>query len=386
MAVINESRVHHRSYAKIDLDAINNNFDNLKALVKPGVLCMAIIKADAYSHGAVRIAKELEPKADYFGVAVAGEAVTLRENGIKKPILVLSYTLPYEYHLLLRYDITQTVSTFEEAKLISDIAVSFGKTAKIHIALDTGMSRIGFPANPESVHTIKKITALPNITVEGLFSHYVSADETDKTEANKQTALFKNFLAMLEQENVNIPIKHICNSAGIIDMPEHFDMVRMGIALYGLYPSDDVNKSKIKLTPSMEVVSHIVHIHTVPAGTGISYGHTFVTDRETKIATVGIGYADGYPRSLSNTGRVIINGHSAPILGRVCMDLCMVDVTDIPNVKVEDTVIILGVDGDENITAEELGEKSGSFNYEIVCGFKKRVARVYYKNGVPIDE
>lgn len=386
MAVTNESRVHHRSYAKIDLDAINSNFDNLKALLEPGVRCMAIIKADAYSHGAERIAKELENKADYFGVAVAQEAVTLRENGITKPILVLSYTLPYEYHLLLRYDITQTVSTFEEAKLLSDIAVSFGKTAKIHIGLDTGMSRIGFPANGESVRTIKRITELPNIFVEGLFSHYVSADEADKTEAARQTDLFCDFVGKLAREGINIPIKHICNSAGIIDMASHFDMVRMGIALYGMYPSEDVDKNKVQLTPAMEVVSHIVHIHTVPAGTGVSYGHTFVTERETKIATVGIGYADGYPRSLSNRGHVIINGHYAPILGRVCMDLCMVDVTDVPNVKVEDTVIILGCDGDKNISAEELGETAGSFNYEIVCGFKKRVARVYYKNGVPLDE
>ena len=386
MSVINESRVHHRSYAKIDLDAINHNFDSLKALLNPGVLCMAIIKADAYSHGSVKIAKELESKADYFGVAVAEEAVLLRENGIRKPILILSYTLPYQYHLLLKYDITQTVSTFEEAKLISDIAVSFGKTAKIHIGLDTGMSRIGFPADKRSVETIKRISKLPNIFIEGLFSHYACADEADKADANRQTELFKSFIAELDAQGIEIPIKHICNSAGITEMDEHFDMVRMGIALYGMYPSDEVDKSQVELHPAMEVISHVIHIHTVPAGTGIGYGHTFITQRETKIATIGIGYADGYPRGMSNRGKVLINGCFAPILGRVCMDLCMVDITDIPNVKVEDTVVILGSDGDKNITAEEIGEISGSFNYEIVCGFKKRVARVYYKNGVPEDE
>lgn len=385
MSSLIESKIHHRSYAKIDIDALKHNYNEIKRRVGESVRLMAIIKADAYSHGAVRIAEEFDACVDYFGVALVEEAVQLRESGIKSPILILSYTLPYQYHLLLRHDITQTVSSLEEARLLSDIAKSFGKTIKIHIALDTGMSRIGFDTSEKSLSAIKKISLLPNIEIEGIFSHYACADESDKHSAGLQTELFKGFIERLEADGITIPIKHICNSAGIIDLDEHFDLVRMGIAFYGLYPSSEVRRDNVNLLPAMEIISHIVHLHTVPKGVGVSYGLTYVTERETKIATVGIGYADGYPRSLSNKSRVLIHGKFAPVIGRVCMDLMMVDVTDIPDVKVEDSVTIMGRQGENEITAEELGELSGSFNYEIVCSFKKRVARVYYKNNAPVD-
>lgn len=386
MSVPNEGALHFRSYAKIDLDAIDQNLEQLKAKAGDGVRLMAVIKADAYSEGAERIARELENKVDYFGVAVVDEAVALRESGIKTPILILSYTLPYYYHLLLKYDITQTVSAYDEAKLLSDIAVSFGRTARVHIAVDTGMSRIGFSVGESDIEAIKRIFALPNIFVEGIFSHYARADESDTTAADLQTRKFKGVVGALEKAGISVPIKHICSSAGLIDLPEAFDMVRMGIALYGFYPSDQVRQDEVKLTPSMEVISHIVHLTTVPAGTPVSYGGVFVTRRPTRVATVGIGYADGYPRALSDRGRMIVRGHYAPVIGRVCMDLCMIDVTDIPGVRLEDSVIVMGSDGNIAVTAEELGELSGTVNYEIICSFKKRVARVYYRGGKPVNE
>ncbi|HHU85100.1 MAG TPA: alanine racemase [Clostridiales bacterium] len=372
-----DANLTSRSYAKIDLNAICHNFDELKSRLSPNVLTMAIVKADAYSHGVVQVTKTLSDKVDYFGVAVVEEAIELRENGIDKPILILSHTLPHQYPLLLEYDIVQTVSSYESARLISETAQKEGKTAKIHIALDTGMNRLGFEATDESVEQIREIAKLPNVYIEGLFSHYACADASDKTAANEQTAKFKEFIAKLETVGVNIPIKHICNSAGIIDLDEHFDMVRMGIALYGMYPSETVNKAAVNLVPAMEIVSHIVHIHTVPKGTPVGYGYSFITERETKIATIGIGYADGYSRSFSNKGYVLINGNRANVIGRVCMDLCTVDVTDIDDAEIGSHVIIMGKSGNDEISAEMLGELSGSFNYEVICGYKKRVARVY---------
>lgn len=373
--------LYHRAYAKIDLDAIEQNFENLKSKVNPQTKICAVVKADAYGHGSIQVAKLLSKKADYFAVAALEEALPLRNSGITNPILVLSYTSPKQYAVMLKNDITATVYNIDEAKELSAVAEKAGKKAKVHIAVDTGMNRIGFKPTAESADAVREISLLPGIEVEGLFSHYAKADYFDKTSADKQTERFDFFIALLDERNVYIPIKHICNSAGIIDFDKHYDMVRMGISLYGMYPSDEVNKESIKLIPAMEVVSHVIHVHTVKKGEGIGYGHIYVADENRTIATVSIGYADGYSRCLTENGWVLIGGCKAPIRGRVCMDQIMVDITDIPNVKVGDQAVIIGKMGDEEISAELLGALCHSFDYEVVCTFLPRVKRYYYRDG-----
>lgn len=372
---------YHRSFVRVDLAAIRSNFDALKDVLRPEIKTMAIIKANAYGHGSVRVAKELESKADYFAVAALEEAMELRENGIKTPILILAYTSPSQYEELINNDIITTIYSLDEAKLLSKAAEKLGKKAVIHIAVDTGMGRIGFSDNEESAGIIEIISDLPFIEIEGIFTHFACADISDKTSALNQKERFDKFISLLESRNINIPIKHASNSAAIIDLDCRYDMVRMGISLYGLYPSDEVATDRIKLTPAMEVVSHVIHIKDVEPGIGISYGHTYVTAEKRRIATVCIGYADGFNRAFSNKGYVLINGKKAPITGRVCMDQIMVDVTDIDDVCVGDDVIIMGESCGATITAEELGEMCGSFNYEVICTFMPRVTRVYYENG-----
>ena len=371
---------YHRSFVRVDLAAIRSNFDALKGILAPETKTMAIVKANAYGHGSVRVARELEGKADYFAVAALEEAMELRENGIKTPILILAYTSPSQYEELINNDIATTIYSFDEAKLLSVTAEKLGKKAVIHIAVDTGMGRIGFFDNEESIGTIEKISELPFIEIEGIFTHFACADMSDKTSAFSQKERFDKFISMLESRNINIPIKHASNSAAIIDLDCRYDMVRMGIALYGLYPSNEVMAERIALTPSMEVVSHVIHIKDVEPGIGISYGHTYVTAEKCRIATVCIGYADGFNRAFSNKGYVLINGKKAPITGRVCMDQIMVDITDIDDVRVGDDVIIMGESCGATITAEALGEMCGSFNYEVICTFMPRVTRVYYDN------
>lgn len=374
-----------RSFAKVDLDAIIQNFDALKTRVQPGVKVCAVVKADGYGHGSVPVAKVLENKTDFFAVAALEEGIVLREAGIQKPILVLSYTGEKLYEHLIRYDITPTIYNYGEAAALSELAVSMGVVKKIHVAVDTGMSRIGFQINEESADTVRAISLLPGIEIEGLFSHYAKADYADKTTANKQTAQFDRFLAMLHERGVCIPIKHICNSAGIIELDKQYDMVRMGISLYGMYPSDEVDKTRVHLTPAMEVVSHVIHVKDVEPGTGIGYGHVYIAPCKKRIATISIGYADGYNRCLTNKGWVIIHGQKAPITGKVCMDQIMVDVTDIPDVQVGDHAVILGKMGDVCISAETLGDLCHSFDYEVVCTFLPRVKRIYFRNGAPIE-
>lgn len=370
--------VYYRSFAKIDLDAIVSNFENLKKRVNKGVKVCSVVKADAYGHGSVQVAKVLEDKTDFFAVAALEEALVLRDGEIKKPILILSYSNESLYKTLIEKNITPTIYNLEEAKAFSDTAVSMGKKAPVHIAVDTGMSRIGFFPCEESADIVKEISLLPGIELQGMFSHYAKADYEDKTAANKQTERFDYFISLLEKRGVSIPIKHICNSAGIIEFDKQYDMVRMGISLYGMYPSDEVKKDRVKLTPAMEVISHVIHVKTVEAGTGIGYGHVYVADSQRKIATVSIGYADGYNRCLTGKGWVIIHGKKAPIRGKVCMDQIMVDVTDIPDVKVGDHAVIMGKMGNEEISAETLGELCHSFDYEVVCTFMPRVKRFYY--------
>ena len=376
---------YRRIWVEVDLDALHHNLNEAKRVSK-GAKILAVVKADGYGHGAVEIAKELHEEADYFGVALIDEALQLRRNGVTKPILILGYTSPTQYETLIEADITQAIFSREAARQLSATAVRMGKKAKIHVVVDTGMSRIGFPPTEESVETIKWINTLPGLFVEGIFSHFALADSKDKTVDKMQLKRFGFVLDGLEREGIHIPIKHISNSAAVIDSDYSFDMVRCGIMLYGMYPSDEVDKTKVSLKPVMSLKSSVIQVKTLPPGEGVSYGHTFVTTRETRIATVSAGYGDGYPRALSSKGRVIINGQYAPIIGRVCMDIFMVDISHIDGVKVEDPVILIGRDGDKEITAEEVGALADTFNYEIVCSVSRRVPRIYLKNSVEVGE
>lgn len=382
----------HRVYAKVDLDALCKNMQNTRKLVRPETKIMAVIKADGYGHGAVPIAKAFDAMdkdgeiVAFYGVAMVEEGIELRRAGIKKPILVLGYTPQELLGEAVKYDITLTIFDFSLAEKLSREAVAAGRTAAVHIKVDTGMGRIGYAGTKEDVQEIIRMAELPGIKLEGIFSHMARADERDKTSACGQLARFLAFEKLLAESGILIPIKHMANSAGIIDMPQaQFDMVRSGISTYGLYPSGEVNKSKLPLTPVMEIFSHISFLKKVGAGCPIGYGGTFITDRPTLVATIPTGYADGYPRALSNRGRVLICGKSAPIIGRICMDQFMVDVTDIPQVKQGDTVTLVGRDGEEFISMEEAAELAGSFHYEFACGISKRVPRIYVKGGKPVE-
>lgn len=367
---------YQRAYAKINLDAISHNFDQLKAKVG-NTKIMAVVKADAYGHGSVEVAKTLMHKTDYFAVATLSEGIELRKEWIKNPILVLGYTSPMEYEQLLGYDIIPTIYNPDEARLLSDIAEKLNKKAKIHIAVDTGMSRIGFKDDSEGVKAVKDISLLSNIEIEGIFSHYATADCEDKAFAKQQKSRFDSFVADLENGGVKIPVKHMSNSAGAMEFSENYDMVRLGIALYGLYPSDEVDRTRVNLIPAMEVISHVIHVKEIEKGTGVGYGQIYTAPEKRTIATVSIGYADGFKRSLTGNGYVLIGGKKAPLVGKVCMDQIMVDVTDIPNVKTGDIAVILGKSGNEEITAEELGMLCHSFSYEVICTYMPRIRRIY---------
>ena len=376
---------YYRVHADVNLDAIYKNIQETRRLLKADTKLMVIIKADGYGHGAIPIAKVLDPIVDAFGIAIIEEGIELRENGITKPLLILGVTPVPLYSKLVEYDIMPAVFSFESARLLAKEAKKQNKTAKIHIAVDTGMSRIGFPVTKESIEIIQKIAKLDGIAIDGCFSHFATADETDKTFTLQQINRFQSFVDELEERGVSIPVRHLSNSAGIMEVPDaHYDMVRSGISTYGLYPSEEVNKNRLQLCPAMEIKSYVTCVKTLDSGIGISYGQTFVTDRETRVATVPVGYADGYPRALSNQGYVLIRGKKAAILGRICMDQFMVDVTDIPGVIEGDIVTLVGRDKDECITVEELAAMSHSFNYEFVCDIGKRVPRVYYYRGEKI--
>lgn len=374
-------KVYDRVEAQINLDAIYDNLYNTRKIINEGTKLMAIVKADGYGHGAVIIAKVVDDIVDAYGVSNVDEAIELRKKATKKPILILGYTSKKENELLVRYNITQAVFDYESACDLSQMAQSMGKVTPVHIKLDTGMTRIGFKDNDESIETIKKISKLPGVEITGIFTHFARADEKDKTSVNKQIRRYTEFVDKLEKEGIHIPTKHVANSASIIDIPSvNFNMVRSGISTYGLYPSEDVDKDRLKLKPAMEIKSCISFIKEVGAGVGISYGSTFVTERPTKVATIPVGYADGYPRNLSNKGYVLINGKKAPILGRVCMDQFMVDITGISDVTYDSEVVLLGKDRDSQITVEELAGLAGTFNYEFVCDISKRVPRVFLRN------
>lgn len=373
---------YYRVQANINLDSICNNVKRARDLIAEGTKIMAIIKADGYGHGAVPIAKVLENYVEAYGIAILEEGIELRKAGLKKPILILGYTPEQMCKELVSYDIMPAVFSYDTAKIISREAIRQNKIVKIHIKLDTGMGRIGFSLTEESLREIKKIKELENIQIEGCFSHFAKADERDKSFTYTQLERFQNFAGKLEEVGIVIPVKHISNSAGIIGFPEaNQDMVRIGISTYGLYPSGEVDKSRHLLEPAMEIKACISFLKEVEAGTGIGYGGTFVADKKTKVATIPVGYGDGYPRALSGKGRVLIRGCSAPIIGRVCMDQFMVDVTHIPDVKEGDTVTLVGRDGKEYISVEELAEMAGSFHYEFVCDVGKRIPRVYFYGG-----
>ena len=373
---------YYRVYAEINLDAIVKNVDNLMALTKENTGALAVVKADGYGHGDVAVAKAVAQKVTGYAVATLDEAVNLRENGVKKPILVLGYVDPYEFDILVSHEITATVFDVETAQLLADAARVQKKQAHCHIKVDTGMRRIGLEPDENGIAIVKQITALKELSADGIFTHFAASDETDKTSAEHQFKLFTDFTGRLEKEGIHFTYRHCANSAAVIDMPQvDLDMVRLGIAMYGMYPSDEVKKEKVELFPALDLKSHVTMVKEIPAGEKVSYGGTFTTTRTTKLATVSVGYGDGYPRALSSKGYVLVRGQKAPIVGRVCMDQMMVDVTDIENVTRADIVTLIGKDGDAEITVEEIAALAGTFNYEFVCDLGKRIPRSYNLNG-----
>ena len=373
---------YYRVYAEINLDAIVKNVDNLMALTKENTGALAVVKADGYGHGDVAVAKAVAQKVTGYAVATLDEAVNLRENGVKKPSLVQGYVDPYEFDILVSHEITATVFDVETAQLLADAARVQKKQAHCHIKVDTGMRRIGLEPDENGIAIVKQITALKELSADGIFTHFAASDETDKTSAEHQFKLFTDFTGRLEKEGIHFTYRHCANSAAVIDMPQvDLDMVRLGIAMYGMYPSDEVKKEKVELFPALDLKSHITMVKEIPAGEKVSYGGTFTTTRTTKLATVSVGYGDGYPRALSSKGYVLVRGQKAPIVGRVCMDQMMVDVTDIENVTRADIVTLIGKDGDAEITVEEIAALAGTFNYEFVCDLGKRIPRSYYLNG-----
>lgn len=373
---------YNRVQAVINLDNIRHNISAMKSLVDKDKKMLAVIKADAYGHGAVEVAEALDDLADFYAVAFIDEALELRRAGIDKPILILGYTDPVDYELLLKYDVRPAMYETDDAQKLSDLAVSMGIKAKVHIKVDTGMGRIGFSCDDTGVEKIAEISNMPGIEIEGIFTHYAKADEIDKTAANGQLEKFRWINGQLVGLGIHIPVRHISNSAGIMEMDNSdFDMVRSGIVTYGLYPSEEVDKSIVELRPAMSLMSKVIFVKDVKAGTGIGYGWSYIADHDIRVATVSAGYADGYPRAQSNKGRVIIHGEYAPIIGRVCMDQFMVDVSHIDGVKVRDDVTLIGQDGDREVTVEEVAAPANSFNYELVCNISRRVPRTYIRDG-----
>lgn len=378
---------YHRVYAEINIDDIISNLIQIKHHVGPNTKVMLVIKADGYGHGAIQISKALNrEEIDYLGVATINEAIALREVGIDLPILVLGFTPEDNYSDLVKYNITQTIYSENMVEKLAAIAYAMNKVALVHIKIDTGMNRIGLKPSPEMIRYIKNIGDLQGIKIEGIFTHFSKADEGETEFTMNQLRIFEEFLKNLEASGVKPSMIHASNSAGMVDFPvAHQDMVRVGIALYGLYPSEEVNHSEIKLTPSLSLKSNIIHLKRIEPGALVSYGGIYKATSPRIIATVPVGYGDGYPRGLSSVGRVIINGEYAPIVGRVCMDMFMVDVTDITDVKNGDQVILIGRDGNKAITVEEIAKHRGTINYEIICQLGKRIPRVYIKEGKVIE-
>ena len=387
-----------RCYAEISLEAIGHNIREVKKRLPEGVKLLGVVKANAYGHGAVPVASYLENQVDYFATATIEEAVELRENGISAPILILGYVSPSQYGDLVEYDITQTIDSYAQALALEKEAARQNRKAKAHLAVDTGMTRIGFQVTEHDADEAAKIADLPHIELEGMFTHFSCADQEDKTYCSMQMEKYDKMTALLAERGVTIPLRHICNSAGIMEFDDHrFEMVRSGLSDAESILSDlcrsisgyldemefsgedfQQTEERLDLIPALSWKSHVIHVKEVGPGIGVSYGATYVTEKPmTRIATVSAGYADGYPRALSNQGCVLIHGKKAPIIGRICMDQMMVDVTDIPDVQVEDVVTLVGTDGDETITIEEIANPAARFDYEMLCDISSRVTRVY---------
>lgn len=373
-----------RGYVEVDLDAIKSNMLRMKANIANNTQMLGVIKTDGYGHGSVPIARHLEELSFLWGyaTATAEEAFKLVEAGIRKPVLILGYTFPYSYPELARYQIRPALFREDSLAELNRSAEAEGKDIHVHIKVDTGMGRIGITPDRQGLSFIRKVLTYPNIKIEGIFTHFARADEKDKGSAYGQLQIFKDFVDMVERElGIIIPIKHCSNSAGILEIPEaNMDLVRAGITMYGLLPSDEVDRDRVPLRPALSLYSQIVYVKTIQKGQAVSYGGTYVADRERRVATIPIGYGDGYPRSLSGKGQVLICGKRANILGRICMDQFMVDITDIPEAGEGDKVVLLGYDGNGHISAEELGAVSGRFNYELVCDLGKRLPRIYLKD------
>lgn len=381
-------RTYSRVYAEINLDAILHNMKQMRGLLKEDTKIMGVIKTDGYGHGAVPIGRELE-KLEYtwgYATATVEEAEILRRNGLKKPILILGATFPEQYEAMADLGLRANVYSIGQAERMEEAAAKMNKKIMVHAKIDTGLSRLGFQVTEEAADEIARISKMPHIIMEGIFTHFAKSDAADKTMANQQLEVFAKMKQMLEERQVEIPMVHCSNSAAIIDMPEaNMSVVRAGISLYGMWPSDEVKKENIDLAPVMSLKSCIVFLKELEKGRVISYGATYETGKKQRIATIPVGYGDGYPRSLSNKGYVLIHGKKAPICGRICMDQFMVDVTDIPEAKEGDMVTLVGKDHGAEITMEEIGDLSGRFNYEFACDLGKRIPRVYVKNGEVVE-
>ncbi|MCR5053606.1 MAG: alanine racemase [Lachnospiraceae bacterium] len=378
----------NRVWAEVDLDHILFNMNSMHENLKPDTRIYAVLKTDGYGHGAVPVAQTIDslPYLEGFAVATIDEARELINSGLKKPVLILGYSFHNSYDYIIEHGIRPAIFSYEDARVLSDRASSMGKDVSVHIKIDTGMGRIGFLPNRESLDEILRISKLPNIRMEGIFTHFSRADEEDKSFAEEQLDLFLQVIKELSDDGLEFPIRHCANSAAILEFPDSdLSYVRAGISMYGLWPSEEMDHD-FPMKSALSLYSHIIHIKTVEAETPISYGGTYVTAHKSRIATVPVGYGDGYPRLLSNTGYVLVRGHKAPIVGRVCMDMMMVDVTSIPEAEVLDKVTLVGEDGNHKITLEALGEMSGRFNYEFACDLGNRIPRVYYRNGEVVAE
>lgn len=368
------------AWVEINLENLDSNIKNIREKIGDSVELIGVIKADGYGHGSVRVAEVLrENGVEKFAIADLSEALLLRENGFTEEIIMLGITPALYADTIIAYNITPVICSLDTAQAFAEAAVKKGTIVSGLVAVDTGMGRIGYrPDESHAIPEIKAMSQLEGFKIKGLFSHFSVADTADKAYSKMQEAQFHDFHERLAAEGVNIPMQTIANSAAIMELPTtHLDAVRAGIVMYGLYPSDEVDHSLLDLKPVMSVKASIVHLKEVPEGTSISYGRTFTTTRKSKIATLALGYADGYPRPYSPVGKVIINGHFAPIAGNICMDQCMIDVTDIPDVKLGDEAIIMGSDGVNTILADDIAEATGTINYEIICAFGQRLPKVY---------
>lgn len=373
---------YSRVWAPIDLDAMEFNMQSMRDRIPADTRMAGVIKTDAYGHGAVPAAGIIDRFVSFFCVASGEEALNLRLNGITKPILILGPYPGKDYGPLVEADVRPAVFTMEQALGVSRAAERLGKTAPVHIAIDTGMHRIGMEPTEENADMVKEMAALPGIRIEGLFTHLYRADEKDLTIAREQVKKYRDFVRYLADRGIFPEVRHVSNSAGIMELlGTDYDMVRCGITLYGIYPSDEVDREKLDIHPVMSLKATVTYVKEIGPGDEVSYGGTFRADRPMRVATIPVGYGDGYPRLLSSRGYVLIAGKKAPILGRVCMDQFMVDVTEIPEAETGSIATLLGKDGDEEITADDLGVLSGRFPYEFVCCIGKRVPRVYYRNG-----